>query len=264
VLKQRVLSATIMIPLVVGVAYAGGIWFFAAIVLATSIAGYEYFRMMRVGGYKPSLFWGLILIWLLLLDARYPTWQLTRPALTGVIVLSLCWQLFTKDTSAPTVDWALTIAGALYLGWMAGHFISLRDTPRGLEWLALTLLITWIADSGAYFIGSYWGRHRFFPRLSPKKTWEGTIGGWFCGVASALLVGHFIGLGLVHSLVLGALVSAFLPLGDLVVSMMKRQVGVKDSSKLIPGHGGMLDRMDSLLFAGVVVYYYVRWAVGAI
>jgi len=264
VLKQRIISAAIMIPLVIGVTYTGGVCFFAAIVIATSIAGYEYFRMMRVGGYKPSFAWGLAMIWLLLLDARYPAWQLTRLILTGAIVLSLCWQLFRKDTSAPTVDWALTIAGALYLGWMAGHFISLRDAPRGLEWVSLTLLTTWIADSGAYFIGSYLGRHKLFPRLSPKKTWEGTIGGWFCGVVNTLLVGHFIGLSPVHSAILGAIVSAFLPLGDLAVSMMKRQVGMKDSSKLIPGHGGMLDRMDSLLFAVVVVYYYVKWVIGAI
>lgn len=262
-LRQRILSAAIMIPLVAGATYTGGFWFFAIIVIVASIAGYEFFQLMRRGGYKPSPVWGLVLIWLLLVDAHYPAWQLTRPVLTGVIVLSLSWQLFKKDTSTPTVDWALTIVGGLYLGWMAGHFISLRDAPHGLEWMVLTLLTTWMADSGAYFIGLSLGRHKFFPRLSPKKTWEGTIGGWFCGVATALLIGPRIGLSFVHSLVLGALVSAFLPLGDLAISMMKRQVGVKDSSNLIPGHGGMLDRIDSLLFAVVVVYYYVHLVVGS-
>ena len=177
-------------------------------------------------------------------------------------IVELDWQLFRKDTATPTVDWALTVAGALYLGWMASHFISLRDAPRGFEWMVLTLLSTWGADTGAYFIGLSLGRHKFFPRLSPKKTWEGTIGGWFCGVAVTLSIGLGIGLGFAHSLVLGALVSTFLPFGDLAVSMMKRQVGVKDTSGLIPGHGGMLDRIDSLLFAVVVVYYYVRWVVG--
>jgi phosphatidate cytidylyltransferase len=259
---QRLLSAAILIPIVAGVTYAGGLWFFITIVFVASVAGYEFFHMMRLGGYKPSYFGGLALIWLLLADARYPAWQMTQPVLTAVIVLSLSWQLFKKDTTTPTVDWALTIAGGLYLGWMAGHFISLRDSPRGFEWMVLTLLSTWGADTGAYFIGLSLGRHKFFPRLSPKKTWEGAIGGWFCGVAVTLLIGLGMGLGFVHSLVLGALVSAFLPLGDLAVSMMKRQVGVKDSSSLIPGHGGMLDRIDSLLFAGVVVYHYARWVVG--
>ncbi len=259
---QRLISAIILIPIAVGAAYAGGLWFFALIVLIASMAGYEFFQMMRLGGYKPSFFWGLVLIWLLLADARYPAWQLAKPALTGAMVLSLSWQLFKKDTSTPTVDWALTMAGALYLGLMAGHFISLRDAPGGLEWVALTLLSTWGADTGAYLIGKSLGRHKSFPRLSPKKTWEGTIGGWFCGVAVTLLVGLYIGLGLVHSLILGALVSAFLPLGDLAISMMKRQVDVKDTSSLIPGHGGMLDRIDSLLFAVVVVYYYARWVIG--
>jgi len=262
VLKQRVLSAAIMVPIALGATYAGGFWFFALIVIVASIAGYEFFRMMRRGGYKPSPVWGLVLIWVLLVDARYPAWQLSRAMLTGVIVLSLCWQLFKKDTSTPATDWALTIAGGLYLGWMAGHFISLRDAPHGLEWTALTLLTTWVADSGAYFVGVSVGRHKCFPRLSPKKTWEGTIGGWFCGVATALLIGLLMGLGFVNSLILGVLVSAFLPLGDLAVSMIKRQVGVKDSSGLIPGHGGMLDRIDSLLFAVTVVYYYASLAVG--
>jgi len=259
---QRLLSAIILIPIVVWATYAGGLWFFAIIALVASVAGYEFFQMMKLGGYKPSCFWGLVLIWLLLADARYPAWQLAKPALTGVMVLSLSWQLFKKDTTTPTVDWALTIVGGLYLGWMPGHFISLRDAPRGLEWMLLTLLCTWGADTGAYFIGLSLGRHKSFPRLSPKKTWEGTIGGWFCGVVVTLLVGLYIGLGFVHSLILGALVSAFLPLGDLAVSMMKRQVGVKDTSSLIPGHGGLLDRIDSLLFAVVVVYYYARWVVG--
>ncbi len=259
---QRLLSAIILIPIVAGATYAGGLWFFAIIVFVASMAGYEFFQLMRLGGYKPSALWGLALIWLLLVDARYPAWQLTRPALTGVIVLSLSWQLFKKDTTTPTVDWALTVAGALYLGWVAGHFISLRDSPRGLEWMVLTLLSTWATDTGAYFIGLSLGRHKFFPRLSPKKTWEGTIGGWVCGVVVTLLVGTYIGLGFIHSLALGALVCAFLPLGDLAVSMMKRQVGVKDTSGLIPGHGGMLDRIDSLLFAVVVVYHYARWVVG--
>lgn len=261
-LRQRVLSAAIMLPLVLGATYAGGFWFFAIIVIAASIAGYEFFQMMRLGEYQPSPAWGLALIWLLLMDARYPAWQVARPALTGVMVLSLCWQLFKKDTSTPTVDWALTIAGGLYLGWVAGHFISLRDAPHGLEWMVLTLFTTWVADSGAYFIGLSIGRHRFFPRLSPKKTWEGTIAGWLCGVATALLIGTLMGLSFIHGLILGALVSAFLPLGDLAVSMMKRQVGVKDSSSLIPGHGGMLDRLDSLLFAVPVVYYYASLVVG--
>ncbi len=262
-LIQRSLSAIIMIPIVAGATYAGGLWFFAIIALVASVAGYEFFQMMKLGGYKPSPFWGLLLIWLLLADTRYPAWQLARPALTGVMFLSLSWQLFKKDTSTPTVDWALTIAGALYLGGMGGHFISLRDAPQGLKWMVLMLLATWATDTGAYFIGLSLGRHKFFPRLSPKKTWEGTIGGWFCGVAVTLLIGlYIIGLGFVHSLVLGALVCALLPLGDLTVSMMKRQVGVKDTSGLIPGHGGMLDRIDSLLFAVVVVYYYARWVVG--
>ena len=239
-----------MVPLVLGVTYAGGLWFFATIAIVASVAGYEFFHLMRVGGYKPSYSWGLALIWLLLADARYPAWQLTKPALTGVIVLSLSWQLFQKNTSTPTVDWALTIVGGLYLGWMAGHFISLRDAPRGFEWMMLTMLSTWIADTGAYFIGLSLGRHEFFPRLSPKKTWEGTLLALpltfpFTFILSKWWYPDF---GILDCIIVTLGIGILGTMGDLLESGMKREVGLKDASHVFPGHGGFLDRIDSLIF----------------
>ncbi|MEA3459404.1 MAG: phosphatidate cytidylyltransferase, partial [Chloroflexota bacterium] len=226
---------------------------------AFCLAGYEFFQMMTAGGYKPSHVLGLALIVLLLADARYPSRQLIRPAVSAILVLSLLWQIFQKHTLTPAVDWALTVAGGLYLGWVGGFFISLRDAAQGMSWLALVFLPTWACDTAAYFVGLSLGRHKLLPRISPGKSWEGTVGGWLAGLALTLLVGRFIGLNLIHSLALGALVGIAAPLGDLAISMMKRQVGVKDSSHLIPGHGGMLDRIDSLLFVVVVVYCYAFW-----
>jgi phosphatidate cytidylyltransferase len=110
-------------------------------------------------------------------------------------------------------------------------------------------------------IGSNWGRRKLIPRLSPGKTVEGTVGGWLTGVVSGGVVAMLLELGVVHGLALGILIGIASPLADLGVSMMKRQVGAKDSSRVIPGHGGVLDRIDSILFTVVVGYYYVQWVV---
>jgi phosphatidate cytidylyltransferase len=118
-------------------------------------------------------------------------------------------------------------------------------------------LVTWINDTAAYAVGKTLGRHPCCPYLSPHKTWEGTAGGWFGGLVATTLLGYWlVVLPWVHGLALGALVATVAPFGDLAKSMVKRQMGVKDFSSLIPGHGGMFDRIDSLLFVAPVIYYY--------
>lgn len=196
---------------------------------------------------------------LLLLDARYPAWELARPALVAALTLAFGWQLFQPPPRRSLVDWALTLAGGIYIGWLAGHFISLRQLPRGMEWTVLMFLATWANDTGAYCTGLSIGRRPFAPHISPHKTWEGSIGGWVTSVVVTALLGSFLGLPLAHGIPLGLAIALAATLGDLAVSFIKRQAGVKDSGHLIPGHGGMLDRMDSPLFTVVVVYYYVVW-----
>jgi phosphatidate cytidylyltransferase len=157
---------------------------------------------------------------------------------------------------------------ALWLGWLASHFILLRDlSPEfglglGTRWLVVVFLVTWINDTGAYLVGKGIGRHPCCPYLSPKKTWEGTVGGWFFGLTATVLLAHWlVGLPWGQGLALGALAATLAPFGDLAKSMVKRQLGVKDFAALIPGHGGMFDRIDSLLFVAPVVYYYVTFIV---
>jgi len=260
VLRRRVISVAFLIPLVACLAYLGGLWWFFTVVVAFCLAGYEFFQIMTTGGYKPSHALGLAFILLLLASAHYHLWPFIRPTLAVTLILSLIWQVFQKHTSTPAVDWALTMAGGLYLGWIGGFLISLRNMEGGMGWLALVFLPTWACDTAAYFVGLSFGRHKLLPRLSPGKTWEGTVGGWLAGLSIAFLVGWFIDLNPLHALALGSLIGVVAPLGDLAISMVKRQVGVKDSSRLIPGHGGMLDRIDSLLFVIVVVYCYTVWA----
>lgn len=260
-LYTRVLSAVVLIPIVGVVVYLGGFWFALVVGLAALLAGYEFYGLLRKGGYGPSTALGLLLIVLLLLGAYQPGWGLIRPAVAGMVMLTLGWQLFRADSPAPMVDWALTVSGGVYLGWLMGHFLLLRAAPRGLRWIVVALLSTWICDSGAYFVGLSFGRHKLWPRISPKKSWEGAVGGWMSGVVLTAVITGLLGLAWPHGAVIGALVGIVAPFGDFAVSMLKRQVGVKDSSHLIPGHGGMLDRIDSLLFTIPVVYYYAYFVV---
>lgn len=261
-LSHRILSAIVLIPIVAWVVYAGGWWFLGALAVAGTLAAHEFYQMMHQGGFRPSPVIGLPLLLLLLLDAHEPSWGIARPAITAFVMLALVWHLFQADDAVPTASWALTVMGGLYLGWFLGHFILLRAQPDGLKWTIIAFLSTWISDSGAYFVGRAIGRHKLWPRISPKKSWEGYIGGLITGVSSTMLIAHLAGLPVAHGAAIGALIPIITPFGDFAISMIKRQVGAKDSGSIIPGHGGMLDRLDSLLFSAVVVYYYVTWVVG--
>jgi len=254
--RSRVLVAALLVPSIILITWIGGCVFALVVGAAALLATWEFFQLMEKGGFKPLWPMGLALTLLLVLNAFLPNLRLLYPALTAWLIITTVWQLFRR-TSSPVVDWALTLIGGLYIGWFISHFISLRSLPQGYTWVMLTFLITWAGDSGAYFAGLKWGKRPFWPRLSPKKTWEGTIGGWVAGVLAAIILGLVGGVALPHSLALGVIVATITPFGDLAISMVKRQVGVKDSGTLFPGHGGMLDRLDSLLFAVVGVYYYV-------
>lgn len=261
-LSHRVFSAIALIPVVAWVVYAGNWWFLGALAVAGTLAGREFYQMMRQGGFQPVPVIGSSLLLFLLFDAYNPRWDIARPSIVLLIILAFVWHLFQKDDAAPTASWALTVMGGLYLGWFLGHFLLLRARPAGLEWTIVAFLATWISDTGAYFVGLAIGRHKLWPRISPKKTWEGSIGGFVTGVLGTMLVAWLADLPVGHGAAVGALIPIITPFGDFAISMMKRQVNVKDSGSLIPGHGGMLDRLDSLLFSAVAVYYYVTWVVG--
>jgi phosphatidate cytidylyltransferase len=262
-LRTRVLSAAVLIPLVAGLTYAGG-WILAGVLLLVAVrAAYELFVLFEKEGYSPSLSSCSLVMGLLLAVARFPDANLLGLVLAASVIITLTWRLLRPPVGRPTQSWALTLAVSLWLGWLIAHFVLLRDlsVPFGLgagtRWLALTFLVTWINDSAAYFVGKAIGRHPCAPYLSPKKTWEGTVGGWIGGVAATMLLGAWLlDLPWLHGLALGAIVASVAPFGDLAKSMVKRQMGVKDFSALIPGHGGMFDRIDSLLFVAPAVYYY--------
>ncbi len=265
-LQQRILSATVLLPIVLGLTYLGGWAFFGLIFVVTLLAGYEFYTLLELRGYNPAPVLGLTLMAGLVLAAALPDAAVSRLVLAAGIIGSLLWQITRSPLRRSLADWALTVAGAVYIAWLAGFMISVRDLPDGLGWMLVILLGTWANDSaayvtGVYLAGRYLGRHAFSPTVSPKKTWEGSVAGWLACTLVTTLLATFLGGPIAGSIVLGLVLGIMGTMGDLAVSVIKRQVGVKDSGNLIPGHGGMLDRVDSLLFVSVIVYYFVLWFV---
>jgi phosphatidate cytidylyltransferase len=254
----RVLSALILAPIVIGLVWIGGWPFIILLALFLSLAAIEFVQMMRVGGFAPPLFFAIALILIIIADALWPETNLLRPALAFILISSLTWQLLHR-TGTPTANWALPIIAGLYLGIAGASFILIRQLPNGERWLLLTLTGTWLADSGAYLVGSRIGRHKLTPALSPKKSWEGLISGVIFAVLLNMIVAALFGIPIEHGAILGLIGGTIGLLGDLSISMFKRQVGVKDTGHLIPGHGGALDRLDSVLFSVIVSYYYIIW-----
>lgn len=257
-LLTRIVTALIALPLVATAVYVGGIWFLSGVLLIALISSWEFDRMMKAGGYKTSPGFTLGLTALLVAN-NYRSDLSLNCILSFFLLASLVWQLFRRDSTAPTADWALTLIGGLYIGWGLGHLVGLRQLANGQAWVWLALISTWSADTMAYLIGRSLGRRKLWPRLSPKKTWEGFIGGIVGGMVGSGVVAYLFELGWINALLLGMIIPVVALFGDLSISMMKRHAGVKDSSQLFPGHGGFLDRADSMLFVSVVVYYYVVW-----
>lgn len=270
-LRTRVLTAAVLIPIAFYCMYWGSLPFLVLVSLLLTLAEIEFCRLVARDGFHPALVFGLGLVWLLLADAQlnvqFPTskMELLRPGLALILLGSLAWQMFHRHGS-PVADWALTVTGGLYLGLCGACIIRLRGSRDGLWWSLTAIPAIMIADTGAYFVGRAWGRRKLASTLSPGKTWEGYLAGVATGgPLTALLAslwhsqaGAAAAVSGVHGLILGILIATFAPLGDLAVSMIKRQVGAKDSSHLIPGHGGALDRVDSILWAAVIGYYYVQ------
>ncbi len=268
-LRTRLLTAIILVPITVGFIYLGGLPFLGLVICLTTLAEIEFCQLMSRRGFRGTHVFGIALVWLFLLDGAFPDWSLMRPGLAAVLSLSLGWLVFRFGRSNAT-DWAGPIASGLYVGLFASSFVRLRGLSVHGLWSTLLAAASMVmADSAAYFVGTRWGKHRLAPVVSPAKTWEGyasgIAAGGFTGCLFAWLGRLVVGPGATMppsaGFLLGLLIGTVAPLGDLVVSAVKREAGVKDSGQLLPGHGGMLDRLDSVLWAGVLAYHYVVWFV---
>jgi phosphatidate cytidylyltransferase len=265
VLSTRLLSALVLIPLVIAAVYLGDFWFAGLAVLVATLATIEFYQISRRLGARPSMVVGTVLAAALVLAARFPSRGIGPAVFVGALAALMLTRVLRQNFQGFLVDWSSTLAGSAYVGGMLSYFVLLRDLPEGLAWVALAGLTTWASDTAAYFVGTMWGRQPFFPKVSPRKTVEGAMAGLSVGTIVAAGIGiPFLRLMPAQAMALGVLLSLAATFGDLAESLVKRQAGVKDSGNLIPGHGGALDRIDSLLFAGVTVYYFAVWVVGAV
>lgn len=266
--RTRTAVAIVLFPILVAVIVTGGNLYAAGVTLVLALGVWELNRLMNQGGVAPSLFVSFLLLGILLLDELWPEGQVLKPGVALCMFLAMIHSLwkYRKHREAPLINFALTLIGGLYPGWLGAHLLPLRAMPDGDWWTLTVLLSIFAADSGAYFIGSRFGRHTIAASISPKKSWEGYAGGVAFGIFfGALFAGLFnLAAPVVTAwsgMVIGLVVALVAPLGDFAVSSFKRQVGIKDASSLIPGHGGMLDRLDSVLVGVVIGYYYILWFV---
>ena len=277
----RVASGVVFVPFLIVVSRAGGGWFLALTNMILLVGLWEFYRLMEAKGVNPSKKIGMgAVLALSTITYWFGPGQQTHYLglfLTAFVMVITIRELLREDITFPIYDIATTAFGVFYVGWMLTHFILLREMPRelglpyiaGSHFLLYTFLMTWCCDTGAYAVGLTMGRHRLLPRVSPKKSVEGAIGGFAAAIGGALwgrawfmhdeFGEPFLGVG--QAILLGVLVGTLGQLGDLVESLLKRDAAIKDTSSVIPGHGGILDRFDSLLFSAPVTYYFLRLVV---
>ena len=270
-LRQRATSAVILVPPLLVVLALGGIWIAAIVAIATALAAIEVFRLARAAGYPSLAALGTLLAVAVVVDAAVPRLLQGSGLLLGAVgVMLIAVAAFAaRDPREGLATWMTTVFGALYvallvfvvrLGQAAPPLpgtapLSMLGAERG--WILLLVLGVWSFDTGAYFVGRRFGQRKFLTHISPSKTYAGLVGGL---IAVTLVTGVMLwGLGQPPFLgvVLGPLIGLAAQAGDLAESMIKRAAGAKDSGDLIPGHGGILDRIDSFLFAAPVVTLYV-------
>ena len=279
-LAQRLISAGVLIPLLALTIWLGGVWVVVAAAVSALLGLHELYLLFAHTGYRPRKVGYICAVLFILAAALPPLLQINLIGLVLLvtIVAPLVGEFPRGEREGSLLAWSLTFSGAVYIGWTLAHFVLLRQVSHallsaplqvlrldaGAAWIVMGMSITFANDTIAYFVGRAWGRHPMAPYISPKKSWEGAAGGLIAAIATGFLLVPLLGLPIPAGIggLLGAAGGIAAQAGDLAESLLKRQVGVKDSGHLIPGHGGLLDRADSLLFTIPTLYYLVRWLTG--
>jgi len=259
---HRVLAAVVFVPIFFFlVRDLGPVAFFVLVVISGMFAVGEFYRLHVGPASWPWWGWaGVAFTGLFLGSTQWPGLLSERTVLAGTLSSALCMPLFSgKPLKDSLLDGMVLIMGVLYVGLSLGYLLLTRAQPDGTMLIFFVVLVTWAGDTGAYIAGKSLGRHALAPIVSPKKTYEGLAGGIVLACLAAVVARAWFlpRFSLVDCLALGLLLTIAGLIGDLAESAMKRHAGFKDSGALIPGHGGMLDRLDSLLFTGPAFYYYV-------
>jgi len=258
---KRILSAVLFLPFFYFVVVFSPPSFAALLLVAGVLGLLEIYHLAAACGLKCNRVLGILVVASTLYAFYEPTFSLASPLLLGVVGIPVWALLKGGKTPEGLAAMGVTLFGALFLGVLLGYQIELRKV--GHDMVFLLYLVVWTGDTAAYYVGRAFGRHQLSPKISPNKTVEGAVAG---------LVGSLLAAGVARlwflpqlqwtdCLAVGFLLAGAGVLGDLVESMWKREAGAKDSASLVPGHGGILDRSDSLLFGGPILYYYSQWMI---
>jgi len=270
-LAKRIIATVLFVPCLVVIARRGGYYYLALINIMILVGLWEFYKMMEAKGLRPyklmGILSGLALSWYVFFQQGVYANLLLSIIFIGIMALELA----RKEKGLAVYHVSVTVFGVFYIAWLGSHLILIRELPhvKGLEYslgfsfVIVTFALTWCYDTGAYLIGSWLGRRPIFPSISPGKTLEGAIGGVVFSIIGILIVRALVAPYLTIPWAVGlAVFASFIgQLGDLAESMIKRDVKIKDSSKTIPGHGGVLDRFDSLLFTAPLIYYILKYVI---
>ncbi len=266
-LTLRWLTAIFWIPLIIALIYFGSYYFAVFTILLCAFTSYEFLRILEHKNMAPHKLFGAIMGSIIVITMYYRSYFFLFLTLaTGYLIISI-FELARKKADKPIYHISSTIMGAFFIPWLLGHLIFLRELPKvfnlpyiyGFYFALLPFLMGWGGDSGAYFVGIAFGKHKLIPRVSPKKTWEGAVGNVIVTTLAVFIVKLISGnlLNYFDVFAIGIFGSVLSQVGDLTESLIKRDIAIKDSSKFLPGHGGLLDRFDGFLFMVPFVYYYL-------
>lgn len=260
-MNERYVGALVLVPLLVLI-FLGGYFLEISVILLSLGGMYEFYKVSKVKGHKPISIVGYLLCLAYYIHIRNG-FDLKISVGVFILVVFLLMIVPVIDTEKNFIDVALTILPCFYVGIFFSFILFLSMMDKGNYFVWLIFISAWGCDTLAYYSGRYFGKHKLNPKVSPKKTVEGAIGGLLgsallCTIYGYLIASFGVDISLYHYSIIGFLGGVFGQCGDLVASSIKRYVGVKDYSNLIPGHGGILDRFDSILLVSVVVFYYVN------
>ena len=267
---KRTLTSLAMAVIALPAILLGGVFYYLLVTLLLAGAAWEFARLYRAVKYEPNDIVSVAGV-LVIATARFFIEETAIPFFVFFVLLAMAVHLFAfeRGRDQAATDFALTVAGIVYLGWVGSYLLDLRQLPQGMWWWFMVLPLVFASDTGAYAIGSVYGKHKMTPRLSPKKSWEG----YFAGVFTAVIVGALFAYafssegpkplqGMIDPLkgaLLGLVIGAVTPLGDLGESMIKRLSGTKDSGNIIPGHGGFFDRIDAWIWGAAIGFFIIQY-----
>src|SRR4030042_3356150 len=263
-LRQRALSSVVFVPILIAAIWFENPWFSIVVAVAALLGALEFYNMVSQRGWQPFTIFGTLWTLFFIFNAYYdPSYAsestkllVTFSLVTSAVILPVLWAVFLRSTGervsprspvpCPHVflSWAASMAGVFYIGWLLSYWVLIMNS-YGRDWVFIALFSTFAVDTSAYFVGRAFGKHKMAPKVSPGKTWEGAAGGVVGGLVAVVVLSVLFDVGISYSkmVLLGFLIAVFAQVGDLVESKLKRSVGVKEAGNLIPGHGGILDRL---------------------